>query len=285
MGVFQNGYLSPMISEGISRSFADFLPFPDVVNILLIAIGLLILVFFLTFIIIFIMSCFKHKISLDDAFALPKDFLRTYYSKYLKYYIAAGIILLYVSVFESVSTFAGLFGNTTLLARLSPIVSLFVYFLPIIIAAVYAGIVDLSVIKSYYNHVRNKKMNYAWISFFQVIKLIILGLIFLILILFSGILLMLPLLIFIVVQSIAIYSIATKDKGIIEGIKEGILILKKGFWDAFFYIVLYSLIQRHPFICRRCCKLFSDFRLSPSFLRYKPIGCHVLHRDLYQARG
>ena len=196
----------------------------------------------LAYLVLAIISCVRQKFPLTDLLSRSFASFKALYKPMLKYYIPLMILSFIVGIYNLLSNLLTLLADAMPNSNAISFIILMV-FLPFILAsAIYTGVLDSSLAKSYYNSLKTRKFAFGWISFGEFIKLLGVGILYSLMLLASFFLLGIPLLFLPAISLFLRFPLLNEGKGIGETIGKSIDMLKKDFWNVFFFYFIYSLL-------------------------------------------
>jgi len=212
---------------------------------------------------LFIISCFRHDLDITEVFRKSFVAYRNNYRKLLPYYVPVIALWLILSVVSGVLSISDIMGK-----EVSSIVAM-LWLIPWLIQSAYYAILDSSLAKSYY---QSKEISFVWLSISQVLKLIVLAIIYLLMFLCTGLLLFIPAVLLGLAAPFMRYPIIVEDKGVFESIRSGFGILRKHFWDVVFFVGIYSGILTTISFTLGGIPLLQDIATLATFLVFQPFA-------------
>ena len=235
------GYLT---SENLTVAGLGNVP-PSLNPAVFVIFGLLIawaVLFGLAYLVLAIISCVRQKLPLSDLLKRSFNSFKSLVRPMLRYYIPLMILSFIVGIFLLIFNIMRIFTNLVPAGSMAMIVLLLV-FIPVIVAtSIYFAVLDNSLAKSYYNSLKARKFAFKWISFEELIRLIGLGLVYSIIIIASLFLLGIPLLFLPAISLFLRFPLLNEGKGIGATISKLVSMLRKDFWNLFFFYFIYSLL-------------------------------------------
>ncbi len=193
----------------------------------------------IAYLVLAVISCFRQKLPLSEIVGGAFRSFGQLWRQMLKYYIpliilsfAGGVSILLINLFNYLVPFGtGLLPGLFLLV-LSPL------FLAL---AIYMGVLDSSLAKSYYTSLKTGKFRFSWISFGEFMRVIGVGFLYFVLIMASVLLLGIPLIFLPAISLFLRFPLLNEGKGIVETMSKLLSMLRKDFWNIFFFYFIYSL--------------------------------------------
>lgn len=228
------------LAGGMSAGLPDTVLY-TVAIILLIILGWFIIMGIAS-LVLFIISCVKQNIPLTDLLKRSFGSFKALYRPMFKYYLPLIILSFFVGVFNLATNLLDILSDVyPNLAVIYALVSLVAF--PFVIAnAIYVGVLDSSLAKSYYNSLKTRKFSFSWISAGEYFRLIWLSILYFLIIIASLLLLGIPLLFLPAISLFLRYPILNEGKSAGATIKKLINMLKKDFWNLMFLYAIYGLI-------------------------------------------
>lgn len=183
--------------------------------------------------ILFLISIAKHDISLKQVWNNAMESFKANFGSFFKYYIIIIVLsILFVVTGVWLPAEPDSVGSLGLGLLMLPLLFFF---------GVYYFMLDTSLAKSYY-HSKKSPFVFTWISWGQAGKLFAVGILYFFMMLFSLLLLGIPIIFLGFMIPFVRYPIIVEDTGVMESIKRGFGMLKKEFWNIVFFVSIYGFV-------------------------------------------
>lgn len=187
----------------------------------------------LTQLVLFIISIIKKDVDFGATLTKSFESFKEIYPKLVKYYAILAIPVIIISLADFIKIFVQDEMASAFIALFAAPFSIFV--------AIFVFVLDTSLAKSYYKTPKNFSL--SWITGKQVGKLFVVGLIYLVFFVLSFLLLGFPLIILGLMLPFVRYPIIVSDSTVGESIKRAWAMVKKEFWNIFFFVSVYGIFM------------------------------------------